>query len=106
MTPIEASIVLRNSPGGFVEPLILSPCGFAYDAAKAEVACGGVDRLPHARCRAVATAVVPCAQIGAPFHHAACDAHAIAGRGAALARAAARVDESAAAALLLHLAML
>src|SRR5262245_27837652 len=46
----------------------------ADQAAESEVAGGGVHRLRHARCRAVAQAVVRCAEIRPALHHPARDA--------------------------------
>src|SRR6478752_8109459 len=49
--------------------------GFSSDASKAEMACGGVDRLRMARCRPVTSAVVRRAQMRAAFDDLPWDLH-------------------------------
>src|SRR4029079_621284 len=54
---------------------LLRSDGFSSDASKAEMACGGIDRLRMARCRPVTSAVVRRAQMRAAFDDLPWDLH-------------------------------
>src|SRR5882724_8924522 len=92
----------RPTPARFLRvssktSFVLRPSRRADDAAESQMAGCGIDRLGHARGRAIAPAVVGRAEIGAALHHLAGDGNLRHARvAAAAALAAARVVDRAA----------